>query len=130
MIKKSPTEKLLIEATHTVRNLPSARLRQKVTSWPETIPSGIKAYAALPKASSYKRPLISEITRLDMILDCLMALTEQERRLLWGRASNISWKKLSEREGYSHVTLRKRYEVGHKKLERLMLKKEFTSRIE
>lgn len=119
MIKKSPTEMLLYEAVYTIRNLPGARLRQKLTSWPDTIPAGIKAIAALPHQPLYIRPSPQSISNLDRMLDALMKVKETERRILWARASNVTWKKLCAREGLSHVTLRKYYMSGLDKLTKL-----------
>jgi uncharacterized protein DUF6362 len=99
------------EAADTLRRLPSAMMKNKLTYWPEVVQNSAnfmhsdmrpKLAAASPAA----------ITRLDQTLDQLIKLSQKERRLVWCRALGISWRKLEGMEGLSHVTLRKYVNQG------------------
>lgn len=114
-IKQSP-EIMLEEAVDTLKRLPNQRIKAKLTSWPEIVQKSAEHYASTPNFIKPAAPEPSAIDRLDFVLDALVTVNDVERRLLWARASKISWRKLEQYENLSHTTLRKFYKTGLDKL--------------
>lgn len=110
------TEIFLKEAVDTLRRLPSQSLRAKLSSWPDVVQRSAEVFSTIPNFIRPAAPSPSAIDRLDYLLHCLVKLNEQERRLIWARASNVSWRKLEHYENLSHTTLRKYHKTGIEKL--------------
>lgn len=111
---------LLEEAVDTLKRLPSQSIKAKLTSWPDVVRNTAETYASIPNFIKPARPSPDAIDRLDMVLDGLIKLNTQERRIVWARASKISWRRLEQFENLSHTTLRKHHHSALEKLYRLL----------
>lgn len=109
-----PVPALLREAADTLRRLPSALARPRLSSWPAVVRDSA---AALSGSDSVRRspipPSPQAIDRMDRALGWLLSCDEEARRLVWARATGISWRRLEDLDGRSHVTLRKIVARGH-----------------
>ena len=94
------------EAADTLRRPPSAILRPKLTYWPEIVS---ESATLLGSKSGPQRaaPRPAAIDRLDTVLSWLLVCIDEERRTVWARACRLPWRRLSEMDGRSHMTLRK-----------------------
>lgn len=109
-----PVPALLREAADTLRRLPSALARPRLSSWPAVVRDSA---AELSGSDSVRRspipPSPQAIDRMDRVLGWLLSCDEEARRLVWARATGISWRRLEDLDGRSHVTLRKIVARGH-----------------
>lgn len=97
----------LKEAAQTLRRLPKARLSTSMTAWPDVVRQSAEAYGY---DRSFARPIPprpDQITRMDEALPWLFTLEPEVRRVVWARASGVSWRRLEMMDGRSHTTLRK-----------------------
>jgi len=85
------------------RDLP-ARLG---ASWPDVVRQGMEAYGYGPPSRRPVSPTPAAITRADESVMWLLWLDEVARRIVWGRASGIPWRRLEDMDGRSHMTLRR-----------------------
>ena len=106
---------LLIDAAETLRLLPSANLKNKLTYWPDVIQESTilwtKGYTPTRRRASPQK-----IDELDVILKWLLPLSAEERRIVWAKSCKIPWRKLEDIDGRSHTTLRKIYTRGVEKI--------------
>ncbi len=108
--QKKPPELWLAEAVSTVNKLPSAMIKQKLTLWPEQKQVKKKGFGQKKVRSWGANPPSAEaITRLDIVLDCLISVSEEERRVLWARAKNMSWDRMEYLEKSSRAVLLQRH---------------------
>lgn len=113
------TIELLEEAVDTLKRLPSQSLKAKMSSWPDVVKSSAELYMSMPNFIKPAAATPDAIDRLDLVLDGLIQLNAQERRILWARASKISWRRLEQFENLSHTTLRKYHQGGLERLNKL-----------
>ena len=97
----------LAEAADTLRRLPSARLKAKLTAWPDVVQSAATAYGYEAAQTRPAAPSPEAISRMDETLGWLFWVGNDGRRLLWARAMGVPWRKLEDIDGRSHVTLKK-----------------------
>lgn len=97
----------LAEAADTLRRLPSARIRAKLTAWPDVVQSAATAYGYEAAQTRPAAPSPEAISRMDETLGWLFWIENDGRRLLWARALGVPWRKLEDLDGRSHVTLKK-----------------------
>lgn len=105
---------VLAEAADTLRRLPSAVRRPRLSSWPDVV----RDSAALmrPGVEGRARPAAptpGAIDRMDRALAWLLACDGEARRLVWARACGVPWRRLEDLDGRSHMTLRKIVARGH-----------------
>ena len=112
------TEMILKDAVDTLKRLPSQSLRAKLSSWPDVAQRSAEIFSTIPSFTKLAAPSPQAIDQLDYVLSLLLKLSEQERRLVWARASNISWRRLEQFENLSHTTLRKYHKEGIDKLKK------------
>ncbi|MEQ8587659.1 MAG: DUF6362 family protein [Thalassobaculaceae bacterium] len=109
-----PVPALLREAADTLRRLPRAVARPRLSSWPEVVRDSA---AVLVGAETARRapppPSPQAIDRMDRTLAWLFSCDDEARRLVWARATGVSWRRLEDLDGRSHVTLRKIVARGH-----------------
>lgn len=98
-----------VEAADCLRRLPGGYKKAKLTSWPDVVQSTAEAYGYNPVRSRPGAPSPAAISRMDECLLWLFDLTAEERKIIWARACKISWRRLEDMDGRSHVTLRKVY---------------------
>lgn len=109
-----PVPSLLEEAADTLKRLPSAMARPRLSSWPEVVRDTAQHLASGESERRRRIPPAPEaIDRMDKTLAWLLACDDEARRLVWARANRIPWRKLEDLDGRSHVTLRKIVARGH-----------------
>jgi hypothetical protein len=78
-----------------------------IAHWPEVVRQGFEAYGY---ESVRQRPLMLSavaISQADEAVVWLIWLDDAARRIIWARASGISWRRLENLDGRSHSTLRR-----------------------
>ena len=109
-----PVPLLLKEAADTLRRLPRGLAKPRLSSWPEVVRDSVSLLAASDAAVRRPAPPSPQaIDRMDRTLGWLLSCDEEARRLVWARATGISWRRLEDMDGRSHVTLRKIVARGH-----------------
>ncbi len=99
----------MAEAVDTLKRLPTPHVQGRVTLWPDFVRDGREAYG-WDAARFRLAPAAPEaITRLDETLLWLRWLPRLSQRILWGRASGLSWRKIAAAAGKSPNTCRARY---------------------
>lgn len=111
-----PVPLLLREAADTLRRLPRGVAKPRLSSWPAVIRDSASLLMADGGARRPSPPSPQAIDRMDRTLAWLLACEEEERRLVWARAMGISWRRLEDMDGRSHVTLRKIVARGHDRI--------------
>lgn len=106
-------EYALKKAAHTLKSLPHKTFAGYASYWPDVVRSMPEIWLARPyqKNTPAKRTP-QEISAMDEVLNWLFILTPEERRIVWARACNLSWRAIEDHDGRSHVTLRKIYNRG------------------
>lgn len=97
----------LAEAADSLRRLPSARLKARLTAWPDVVQASADAYGYDDAAMRPAAPGPAAISRMDEALDWLFAIEAGARRILWARAMGVPWRRLEDMDGRSHVTLKR-----------------------
>lgn len=98
----------LAEAADTLRRLPPAVRRPRLSSWPEVVRDTAEALASADGGPRRRpAPTPGAIDRLDRTLGWLLACDGEARRLVWARACGVPWRRLEDLDGRSHTTLRK-----------------------
>jgi len=107
------TEELVVaafeEAIRTIKKLPSAKLRDYFTSWPQVVYSEIeiirmdqrpKKWPATPEA----------ISRMEKVCQWILFLKEvEERKIIWLRAARTPWKLVCGEFGISRATANRKW---------------------
>lgn len=75
-------------------------------SWPDFHQDRHNFTAKYRYKSAFK-PSPREITQADHLLQQVMRLDEEARRIVMARAMGVPWRRLEEMDGRSHTTLRK-----------------------
>jgi len=97
----------LEEAAQTLRALPSARRRPRLSAWPDVVTDSVSLLAPSEKTQNRPAPPSPRaIDRMDRVLGWLMVCSLEERRILWARACRVPWRRLEAAHGRSHTTLR------------------------
>ncbi len=100
----------LAEAADTLRRLPSARIRARLTAWPDVVQSASTAYGYEAARTRPAAPTPEAISRMDETLGWLFWVENEGRRLLWARAMGVPWRRLEDLDGRSHVTLKRAHD--------------------
>ena len=77
------------------------------SGWPDVVRQSCEAYGYSEVRVRPPAPPPTRISRADEAVTWLLWLTDAERRVSWARASGITWRRLEDIDGRSHVTLRK-----------------------
>ena len=107
------TEEMVIlafeEAVRTLKKLPSEKLRDYFTSWPEVIYS--RAEMRQMDQKPKKWPATPEaISRLEQTCSWIHFLEEvEERKLIWLRAKRIPWQLICGEFGFSRATANRKW---------------------
>lgn len=116
-----PVPLLLREAADTLRRLPRGLARPRMSSWPEVVRDSASLLAGSEASTRRVSPPSPQaIDRMDRTLAWLLTCDEGARRLVWARAMGISWRRLEDMDGRSHVTLRKIVARGHDRIRVLL----------
>jgi hypothetical protein len=109
----SIVESALKQAAQTLRSLPHKTFAGYASYWPDVVRSMPESWLAKPyQTHSRHKSTPQEISAMDEVLNWLFILTPEERRIVWARACNLSWRRMEDHDGRSHVTLRKIYIRG------------------
>lgn len=120
-VSPDPVPLLLKEAADTLRRLPPGVSKPRLSSWPEVVRDSVSLLAASDSAGRRSSPPSPQaIDRMDRTLSWLLSCDEEARRLVWARATGISWRRLEDMDGRSHVTLRKIVARGHDQIRVLL----------
>lgn len=112
--RADPVPALLEEAADTLKRLPRALLRPRLSSWPEVVRDSASVFSGTDQLRRKPIPPSPQaIDRMDRTLACLLSCDDEARRLVWARANRVSWRRLEDIDGRSHVTLRKIVARGH-----------------
>jgi hypothetical protein len=102
-------EAALEEAVDTLRRLPPAFVRPRLTRWPTLIRESHEAYGWTPSRPRLGPPAPDAIDRLDATLLALRAVALDDQRLLWSRANGFSWRRIAFLVGAAPNTCRSRW---------------------
>lgn len=100
----------LEEAAETLRAMTlncRDRPARVVSGWPDVVRQSCEAYGYNEVRVRPPAPPPARISRAEEAVTWLLWLTDAERRVSWARASAITWRRLEDIDGRSHVTLRK-----------------------
>ena len=118
------TEELVVaaleEAIRTIKKLPSAKLRDYFTSWPQVVYSEIeiirmdqrpKKWPATPEA----------ISRMEKACGWILLLKEvEERKIIWLRAKRTPWKLICGELGFSRATANRKWKSAIRQITLLL----------
>ena len=105
-------EAALEEAADTVRRLPPAVVRARLTLWPRIVRATHEAYGYGDARPRLAPASPDAIDRLDRALAALQRLAADDQRLLWSRANGASWRRVAAFLGAAPNTCRARYLVA------------------
>lgn len=75
--------------------------------WPDVVRQSCEAYGYGEVQVRPPAPAPASISRADEAVTWLLWLSDAERKISWARASGVTWRRLEDIDGRSHVTLRK-----------------------
>lgn len=118
------TEEMVIlafeEAIRTLKKLPTAKLRDYFTSWPQVVYSEIeilrmdqrpKKWPATPEA----------ISRMEKACGWILLLKEvEERKIIWLRAKRTPWKLICGELGFSRATANRKWKSAIRQITLLL----------
>jgi len=102
-------EKTFEEAIRTMQKLPTAKLRDYFTSWPQVIYSEIEILRMDQKPKKW--PATPEaISRMEKACSWVLLLKEiEERKIIWLRAKRTPWKLICGEIGFSRATANRKW---------------------
>ncbi len=107
---KAEVKARLEEAAETLRAMTLScrdRPARVGSGWPDVVRQSCEAYGYNEVCVRPPAPPPARISRAEEAVTWLLWLTDAERRVSWARASAITWRRLEDIDGRSHVTLRK-----------------------
>lgn len=103
-------ERRITRAFKTLRALPDPDRRfGSGSSWPEVLQSHEDAYGYTEVAMPRFRPTHFDVGDMLTALDWVRCLTKSDRKLVWWRSFDVSFKQIGLRLGRSDETARRRY---------------------
>lgn len=96
----------LKEAADTLRRMPKAHAKPRLSSWPDVVQNSLTQDLSGGRMRP-AAPSPAAIDRLDRSLPWMFACSPEQRRIIWARACGVPWRKLEAIDGRSHVTLRR-----------------------
>lgn len=103
---------MLKEAADTLRRLPRAHARARLSRWPDVVRSSVETFGGETGRTRLAAPSPAAIDRLDETLTWMFACTPEQRKVIWARACGVPWRRLEDIDGRSHVTLRRIEDSG------------------
>lgn len=92
------------EAARTLARLPRYRPESYRSAMPTPIPEKGRTEPPSEGKNRLPPPGPAQISRLDEVLEWVLWLNEEERKLVWARALGLSWRSLCWRLGCSRTT--------------------------
>ena len=113
-------EKTFEEAIRTMQKLPTAKLRDYFTSWPQVIYSEIEILRMDQKPKKW--PATPEaISRMEKACGWVLLLKEvEERKLVWLRAKRTPWKLICGELGFSRATANRKWKSAIRQITLLL----------
>lgn len=102
-------EARLVEAVDTLKRLPAPRIQARTTRWPDFVRDSREAYGWTTARLRLAPASPDAIGRLDETLDWLRWLPRPAQRIVWARASGLSWRRIAQAIGKSPNTCRAWY---------------------
>ena len=107
------TEEMVIrafeEALRTMKKLPSAKLRDYFTSWPQVVYSEIEILR-MDQTPKKWRPTPEAISRMETTCNWIHFLEEtEERKIVWLRATRTPWQLICGEFGISRATANRKW---------------------
>ena len=90
-MKIDELHELLIQAAETERRLPPAVRKAKMASWPD-YPLDWHGYGWTQQGEVILRPTSEQISDMDWIVERVLKLEEDDRRLLWAAAHSAAFR--------------------------------------
>lgn len=88
------------------------RPRRLRANWPDVVKESLEYMWEHGNSGHRSPPSPAAISRADESVVWLLWAMPEERRILWGRACGIAWRRLEDLDGRSHTTLRKIRQSG------------------
>ena len=113
-------EKTFEEAIRTMQKLPTAKLRDYFTSWPQVIYSEIEILRMDQKPKKW--PATPEaISRMEKACGWVLLLKEiEERKIIWLRAKRTPWKLICGELGFSRATANRKWKSAIRQITLLL----------
>lgn len=92
-------------AVATMRRLPSVKAQGYFNTWPETVKT-IWEKLSEEKCHHLGPPSPIAISRMEETINWIFWLEEEERKIIWLRASKVKWKAICWRMGYGKTKTR------------------------
>ena len=102
---------LVLKAAETEKRLPSERLKQMQSNWPE-FKSEWLAYAAEKTNVKFDKALAKEIDAYDWLTPKMLLLETKDRKLIWDVANSAAFRS----RGPAWSRLAKRYDCDRRKV--------------
>ena len=83
---------------------------QRTAWWPDVVRQASDAYGYQDTHMARSVPAPGAIDRMEEVLGWLLWLENGDQRLVWARASRLTWRQLETNDGRSRETLRKVYD--------------------
>jgi hypothetical protein len=106
------------EAADCLRRMPmgkNARPSTRSTAWPDVVQETFDAWISYGREDARTRPAApssEDIDRMDEVMQWLMWLSADQRRVIWARACDIKWRRLEDIDGRSVRTLQRLHNDG------------------
>ena len=104
------------EAILTLRRLPSVKVPGYFSVWPEVIRSEMEILQQDKLPFKLGAPLPDAIDRLDQVLQWVLWIEVDERKLVWLRARGVPWKPICLRLGVNRTTAWRRHSEALSKI--------------
>ena len=96
--------------------------------WPDVVRESFDQWVAYDRNAPPRLRLaaasIDAIGRLDETLGWLHWITDDQRKIVWGRACNLSWRRLEDMDGRCERTLKNRHQSAISVILQKLLKKD------
>jgi hypothetical protein len=101
------TKARMTEAADALRRLSMHVLKPSGlrAQWPDIVHRVEEAYGWSAERTRPARPTPAQITRMDEAIGWLLWLKEDERKVVWARATGMSWRRIEDMDGRSTRTL-------------------------
>ena len=83
---------------------------QRTAWWPDVVRQASESYGYDETKTPWVVPSPGAIDRMEEVLGWLLWLENGDQRLVWARASRLTWRQLETNDGRSRETLRKVYD--------------------
>ena len=100
------------EAVYTMRRLPPVRVQGYFSAWPPIVRTVMEQLQADKLPMRLGPPPADAISRMEETFEWICWLEEEERKIIWLRASRVRWKQIQWRMGYGKTKTREIWTVA------------------